>query len=349
MKGIVHFLTGVAVATFFPDAVQSAAVQSSFVLVLGGIGGLLPDTLDFKLARFLEQPDVDIRPHPAQPNPQEIADRIAAAVNRVAATRQRLILQLRTMKLGADWWQQYSLRFDTQNRAVIVKIGPVVNTSQLPLPAPRSPLDATGRSAQLLSPPGQVGRAIVNAKLLPTYGEETKIDIFGGPSFSLEWRDEQVEINFIPWHRQWSHSLAFATAFGLLAGILFGPTAGAITGLAYAAHIAEDQLGFLGSNLFWPLTKRRLDGLKLIHSGDAVPNFFAVWTMLVLIPFNLDRFALKPIINPLTYFGLAWLPAFLLLLHYVYNRYRGDLKRRVPLLALQQTDIVRETQEVTDA
>ncbi len=53
MKGIVHFVSGLAAATFFPEAVNLAATQSSFILVLGGIGGLLPDTLDFRLSRFL--------------------------------------------------------------------------------------------------------------------------------------------------------------------------------------------------------------------------------------------------------------------------------------------------------
>ena len=58
MKGITHFISGVAVATFFPQAVQAAAQDLSFILVLGGIGGILPDTLDFKLARYFERVDV---------------------------------------------------------------------------------------------------------------------------------------------------------------------------------------------------------------------------------------------------------------------------------------------------
>ncbi len=332
MKGIVHFLSGVAVATFFPDAVNLAATQSSFILVLGGIGGLLPDTLDFRFARFFERPDVDIDPHPANFDAQAIATRIAAAINHVAETKQRTIFQLRTMRLGADWWRQYSLRFDMQNRAVIVKLGPVVNTSQLPLPQTEEE--------------ERIGRAPVSVGLLPTYGEETKIDIFGGPSFALEWRNEQVEISFIPWHRQWSHALTLAALFGLAAGILFGPLPGLILALGYATHIAEDQLGFLGSNLFYPFTHRRSNGLKLLHSGDAVPNFFAVWTALVLILFNLDRFAPQPLIEPLAFFGLAWLPALVLLGSYIYRRVRASTKPPAPLRALQQAEVVQETQEV---
>jgi hypothetical protein len=150
MKGIVHFLSGLAAATFFPEAVNLAAAQSSFILVLGGIGGLLPDTLDFRLSRFLEKPDVEIDPHPANPDPQDIAERVAAAINRVAGNHRKVVMQLRTMRLGPDLWRRYTLRFDVENRNVIVKLGPVVNTSQMPQPegsgrkedAPRDPPSA---------------------------------------------------------------------------------------------------------------------------------------------------------------------------------------------------------------
>lgn len=372
MKGIVHFLSGLAVATFFPEAVNLAAAQSSFVLVLGGIGGLLPDTLDFRLSRFLEKPDVDIDPHPAHPDPQEIAETVAGAINRVAGTKQKLIVQLRTMRLGTDRWRQYWLRFDVENREVVVKLGPAVNTSQMPVPErreeqlmPRGPLlvrksGVTGSVHETVgsgevgtgvtqAQPQAIGRAAVDARMLPTYGEETEIDIFSGPSFALEWRKGQVEIDFIPWHRQWSHSLTMAALFGLLAGMLFGTTAGAIAALAYTTHIVEDQLGFLGSNLLFPLTRRRVPGLRWVHSGDAAPNFFAVWTALLIILFNLDRFSPRPQINPLPYFGLAWLPALALLVGFLIDRYRARVKGREALGALHQTDLRQESLEVVDA
>ncbi len=378
MKGIVHFVSGLAAATFFPEAVNLAVTQSSFILVLGGIGGLLPDTLDFRLSRFLERPDVDIGPHPASADPQDIADRVAGAINRVATTRQKLILQLRTMRLGPDSWRQYSLRFDVENSAVIVKLGPVVNTSQMPLPEREGAGDTeierhgTGDtetrrhgdveatavdghragvklpSRRVSQPVGRGGHATVNAQLSPTYGEETTIDIFGGPSFALEWRQGKVEINFIPWHRQWSHSLTLAVLFGVLAGIPFGATAGVVAALGCVVHIAQDQLGFLGSNLLYPFTRRRSNGLKLIHSGEPIPNFFTVWTMLLIILFNLDRFSARPQINPLTYFGIAWLPALLLLGVYLFNRYRAHTRRHAALAALQQTDLVQDAQEIID-
>lgn len=356
MKGIAHFLSGLAVATFFPEAVSLAATQSSFILVLGAIGGLLPDTLDFRLSRFLERPDVDIDPHPDNPDPQGIAERVAEAVNRVGASKRKIILQLRTMRLGPDRWRQYSLRLEVENRMVIVKMGPVVNTSQMVVPVGKDteretpPEDAPQVAARAvllpqLRPPQQIGRAQVNVRMLPTYGEETLIDIFGGPSFALEWRNEQVEINFIPWHRQWSHSLTFAALFGLLAGITFGTTAGIITALGYTIHIAEDQIGFLGSNLLFPFTRRRVPGFKWVHSGDAAANFFTVWTMLVIILFNLDRFSARPMIEPLAFFGIAWVPVFLLFLAHLSKRQRTDTE---PPGAVARQDLIQEVQGVVD-
>lgn len=334
MKGISHFITGVAVGTFFPDAVHAAAL-GSFILVLGGIGGLLPDTLDFKFARFVEEPDILIDPHPEQFEAQKIAEEIAAGIDRVGVTHKKQILKCNTMRLGPDWWQQYSLKFDTKKNEVAVKLGPIVNTSQLPLP--ESERDYP------------VGRAKIHAPLLPTYDEFVTVDIFSGPSFALEWRNERVEIDFIPWHRQYSHSIFMALLFGAICGILFGVTAGLIGGLAVMAHVLEDQLGYLGSNLFWPITKVRSTGMKLIHAGDAIPNFFTVGTCCMLIIFNLDRFSAQPLLDPFVYWGVVWLPFPIMLIYFFAQKFRADAKKRAALLTEQEGDLVAETQEVMDA
>lgn len=341
MKGISHFITGVAVGTFFPDAVRAAA-DGSFILVLGGIGGLLPDTIDFKFARFLEEPDILIDPHPEQFEAQKIADEIAAGIDRVGATHKKQILKCNTMRLGPDWWQQYSLKFDSKNSEVVVKLGPIVNTSQMPLPESEREWHE--------------GRAPIHTPLLPTYGEFMTVDIFSGPSFALEWRNDRVEIDFIPWHRQYSHSIFMALLFGTLCALLLflmgSPlfvTAGLIGAGAVMAHVLEDQLGYLGSNLLWPLTKVRSTGMKLIHAGDAIPNFFTVGTCCMLIIFNLDRFSPQPRIDPLVYWGVLWLPFPIALLYFFARKFRADLLKRVPLLAQQEGDLVAETQEVVDA
>lgn len=341
MKGISHFITGVAVGTFFPDAVRAAA-DGSFILALGGIGGLLPDTLDFKFARFLEEPDILIDPHPERFEAQNIADEIAAGIDRVGATHKKQILKCNTMRLGPDWWQQYSLKFDTQKSEVVVKLGPIVNTSQMPLPESEREWPE--------------GRATIHTPLLPTYGEFMTVDIFSGPSFALEWRNGRVEIDFIPWHRQYSHSIFMALLFGLICGALFFllgsslyVTAGLIGAFAVMAHVLEDQLGYLGSNLFWPLTKVRSTGMKLIHAGDAIPNFFTVGTSCMLIIFNLDRFSPQPLIDPLVYWGVLWLPFPIMLVYFFVRKFRADMLKRIPLLAQQEGDLVAETQEVVDA
>ena len=61
MKGIAHFLTGVAIATCFPEVVQQAA-GGGLLPVLGGVAGILPDTLDFKFVRYFERYDLEIDP-----------------------------------------------------------------------------------------------------------------------------------------------------------------------------------------------------------------------------------------------------------------------------------------------
>lgn len=334
MKGISHFVTGVAVGTFFPEAVHAAA-NGSFLLVLGGIGGLLPDTLDFKFARFVEKPDVVIDPHPQQFEAQAIAEEIAAAIDYVGETHRKRILKCNTMRLGPDWWQQYSIQFDTKNAQVNVAIGPIVNTSQIPLPESERRLPH--------------GHAKIHTALLPTYDEFTTIDIFSGPSFAIEWRNGRVEIDFIPWHRQYSHSLFMALLFGAICGALFGVTAGLIGFGAVLAHVMEDQLGYLGSNLFWPLTRVRSTGAKLIHATDAIPNFFTVGTSIYFILFNLDRFSAQPMLDPLFFWGILWLPFPILLAYFLYRRLVTERTTQTLLLTLQEADLVAETQEVIDA
>jgi membrane-bound metal-dependent hydrolase YbcI (DUF457 family) len=308
MKGIAHFAVGVAVATFFPEIVQDAAWSLAFGPVLAGIAGLLPDTLDFKLLRYLQQPDEVIDPARCDPvgsgaglpDPRPMATRIAAAVDRACESGRRVRLQLHTLKLGSDLWRRWSVEFDVPQRQVHVRLGPVVTTGQVALAgsAPPSPM---------------VGSAPVRAPLLFPDGGEIVVDIFSGPSLALEPVGDGVEVVFLPWHRAWTHSLLVVVMLGLL-GCLLAPVYGLALALAALAHILVDQLGFMGSNLLFPLTRRRTRGLGLFHSGDALPNFLAVWTSGVLILWNLDRFSAQPILAPWPYFSLALaLPALLLL------------------------------------
>jgi hypothetical protein len=146
-----------------------------------------------------------------------------------------------------------------------------------------TPLDESGQ---------RVARVKTKAKIDYTYDGEMTADIWNGPSFAFVPKAHGVEVQFLPWHRAWSHSFTLAALLGLITSVLFGSfQAGLVAFLGMSAHVVEDQLGYLGSNLFWPITKERSAGARLLHSGDAIPNFLAVWTALVLILFNLDRFS----------------------------------------------------------
>ncbi|MCK4316942.1 MAG: archaeal/vacuolar-type H+-ATPase subunit I, partial [Anaerolineae bacterium] len=126
MKGIAHFITGVTIATFFPEVVQQAA-GGSVLPMLGGIAGILPDTLDFKFARYFERYDLEIDPGP-DPDARDIAEQVVGAMRRAYETRKPQNIMLHTIRLGADLWRQYTIRFDPEQEEVAVRVGPVVNT-----------------------------------------------------------------------------------------------------------------------------------------------------------------------------------------------------------------------------
>src|SRR5512135_115689 len=331
MKGISHFLAGVAATTFVPGVVADA-VNGSFLIALGGFFGILPDTLDFKFARYFEKAEM-IDPDPANPDAQSIADQIAARIDRAADTRQVLRVQLQTIKLGLDRWRQYTVRFDSDRNEIAVRIGPIVNTSQLPV-------------GQEVVWPDKIAK--VKAKLNYTYESDVDVDIMSGPSFAFVPRETGLEVQFLPWHRAWSHSLTLAAFLGLAVGLIGNSVpAGLVTALAMAAHIVEDQLGYLGSNLFWPFTQDRSAGLKFIHSGDAIPNFLAVWTALCLVLFNLDRYS-APVqhraimLEPVSFLFLALVVPYVILLSFYIA---GRRKVRMRVEAARQADMIAELQE----
>jgi membrane-bound metal-dependent hydrolase YbcI (DUF457 family) len=293
MKGIAHFTTGVAAASFFPFAVEAAQAGNPLYFVLGGAFGILPDTLDFKFYRYFYHHDVTITPDPLEQNPQMIADQLAAAVGRGREMERGCRVKLNSIQMGADLWQQYIVKFDPEGGEVLVRFGPIVNTGQVPVPGtlPEHPL---------------VGRAKLPCAIEQHYDATTKVDIFDGPSFLFErGAGDRVEIEFLPWHRSWTHSFPVALAFGMIIWLLWGlwqwiahasPSgfvqgwrALAVTVLGFAGHLLEDQLGFMGSNLFAPFTRKRSKGLHIMRSGDAFPNFLTVWMCMTLIFWNLYR------------------------------------------------------------
>jgi membrane-bound metal-dependent hydrolase YbcI (DUF457 family) len=328
MKGIAHFISGVTVASFCPWAVEAAQNGNPAFFILGAVAGILPDTVDFKFYRFFYKHDLRVEPYfgePAPPggrpseegisfsqgsrpefpsrggvaegrggsvlfnaeppDPQPIADAVAAAVSRAAEGRPTT-LKLSTIQLSADNWRQYRVKIDPEAGEVRVQFGPVVSTGQAPQPA-------------TLPASRPVGLAKFSAPVLQSCEPACTVDIFDGPSFKFT-RSEKgvVEIDFLPWHRNWSHSL---TVGAFLAGIAAFWTwqASVVIFFAYVIHVIEDQMGHMGSNLLFPFTKKRTPGLKIMHSGDAFPNFAGVWLCCLLIFWNVY----KAIPNPLYHFS----------------------------------------------
>jgi membrane-bound metal-dependent hydrolase YbcI (DUF457 family) len=280
VKGIAHFVSGVAAATCIPQIVHMSG-EGSLILLLAGMGGIVPDALDFKLARYLEKPDVEIDPDPKAPDPQAMAEQVAAALHRAYDAEKPVYVRFHTAKLGADLWRRYSIEF---GREVRVHIGPVVTTSRAPFPG--SELDLP------------VGRAPLAISTRYAYESETRVDVLCGPSLAFTRRQDAVEIAFLPWHRRWSHSLTLAALLGGLIAMVFGPWHGLAYALGAVVHILEDQLGYMGSNLLYPFTRSRTTGLRLFHSGDALPNLFAVWSSVWLVLVNVDRFSVSPALDP---------------------------------------------------
>jgi hypothetical protein len=319
-------------------------MDGSLILALGGIFGLLPDTIDFRFTRFLTRVDEEVDPQPGDFQPQAVADRIASTMRLAFETSEPKTILLHTSRLGPDLWRAYSVRFSPATGEVVVRVGPIVNTSAAPLPGS----EPTGNLE---------GRASVGVPMVRTFDAETDINSFSGPAFRFERQrsdssaapqkgaqDDAVHAIFLPWHRRWSHSITLSVVVGVGMGLLLGPMAGLISGLGFATHIFQDQLGHMGSNLLWPVQKRRTKGLGLLHSGDAVPNFLTVWLAVALTYFNLDRFSATPRLPALPYLSMVVvLPALVMGTLYVFRRRR---EKRRSVEALRQEEIADETKEI---
>jgi membrane-bound metal-dependent hydrolase YbcI (DUF457 family) len=311
MKGISHFISGVTAASFCPWAVEAAMEGNPLYFVLGGAFGVLPDTLDFKFYRFFYYHDIYVEPEGGNPDPQRIAEQAAKAVEMALKEKRTVRLKLSTVRMGADFWRQYSIKFDSEKQEVQVRIGAVVNTGQVPVPG------SEPKETQ------KIGRAKLVCPIVQTYDAVTRVDIFDGPTFAMQ-PDEQgrVVLHFLPWHRSWTHSFTLGAAFAALGWLIWGWQAAVVIMAGLSVHVLEDQMGLMGSNLFFPITKKRFHGLHLMRAGDSVPNFGVVWTCCLLIFWNLYRHIPSPTFKftflQLVFYGAViplgafWLAHFLL-------------------------------------
>jgi len=356
MKGIAHFISGVTAASFCPWAISAAQEGNPSYFILGAIAGILPDTIDFKFYRFFYPHDIRVEPEPDMLDPQPVADAVAQSVS-AALDGKPTTLKLSTIQMGADNWRQYRVKIDPEAGEVRVQFGPVVSTGQVPqpdtLPEPRpvgiakfsapilqsyeptytvdifdGPSFKFTRREMLAKPVGFTHRLLDICYLLlgKKHGSSAvepnnQYPITNNCRFKTEgFETGAVEIDFLPWHRNWSHSL---TVGALLAGIaaLWTWHASVVIFGAYVIHVIEDQMGHMGSNLFFPFSKKRAPGLKMMHSGDAFPNFAGVWLCCLLIfwnvyaaipnplyQFTFVRFMMIALVIPFVLFGaVRWL------------------------------------------
>ena len=286
MKGLTHYIVGVAVATFFIDAVHMTLIDKSWILLLGGIFGILPDFMDFRFARYLIVHDYEITPGHKELNPRVVSDTIAKAIDQAAQSGKSVKLKCHSMKVTQDLWRQYSVQFDTDKKEIITKIGPLVTTGQTPQPD--------------TAPKGDKAVAIARYKadLNHTYHLATNIDIWHGNDWEFVPEGDKVRVDFIPWHRKIWHSLTAAFLFAPF-GFLFyglgyeGILAAIIIIVAFWSHVIADQFGNLGSNLLYPFTKKRSRGLKMTSAADPFSNFSFVWGAVATIVFNFNAFNFK--------------------------------------------------------
>lgn len=277
MKGLTHFVGAVATASCFPFVVTAGLNGDGTLLVLSGVCGILPDTLDFRGFRFLARADLEIAPDPLAPDLRGIAAGLAEGVRRAGAGGRPVWIKLDTLPVSGDRWQRYQVRFDPPRRRLTVSLGPVVTTGQQPV----SNAPATGFEPVSVA---------LDFPIRFEYEADVTVDIFDGPMLALvPGADGRITIEFLPWHRGASHSLVVAAGVGLLGGwICRSAGAGLVLGLAYASHILADQLGYLGSRLFWPLSRRRFPGLQWTRSMDRLWNFGMIWAALMLLLANLS-------------------------------------------------------------
>lgn len=289
MKGLTHYLVAVAVATCFLPILPNT-IEATFIIILGGVFGILPDTLDFRFARYVERHDYEVEPGPDTLDPKVIADSMAKAIDEAYLTQRTVKIKLHSMKMTADLWRRYSVIIDADHKRIIARIGPLVTTGQTPAPGTAPPEDKA------------VATSKFSANLLHTYDAETHIDIWHGNDYAFVPEGDHVRAEFIPWHRRWSHSMTaglLCTPFGLL---LFGLTqlgliASVVILAGFWAHILTDQVGVMGSNLFYPFTRKRSKGIAIVHSATAFGNFATNYGAVFIMIWNINANAYEPSIQ----------------------------------------------------
>lgn len=229
------------------------------------------------------------------PHPQYIANLVAKAIDTAYETNKLVTVKIYNIRMKGDVYRRFLIHYDSYNRVIKVHMGPLVSTGGLPFEGTDTPQYR------------RVGEAKTKYPFRKIYPRPTVIDAFSGPEIGFiktKSKDsEVVEEVFIPWHRGFSHSLTagFLIALPLIPILMligyshyFELTLACMLG--YWMHVIEDQLGFMGSVLLPPFTKKRVPGLMLGPRIYGLMNFATALLMISLIIWNINRF--MPVISP---------------------------------------------------
>ena len=267
------------------------------------------------------------------PHPMFIAQRVADAID-AAYERGEVRVKLQTIRYTGDIYRRYIVDLDSDAQTVRVAIGPYVTVGS-------NVIDEK-------MPPEHRRMAEVKTRypFEKKYPKPTVIEAFSGPSIGFKKVGDKVEEVFLPWHREWSHSFVTGVFVAALIYVIFK-----LIGyphslqLAFASmigfwlHIIEDQLGFMGGNLFYPFSSKRIPGLGIGESGSAVLNFSTAWLMISFMIANFNAFSSRPPI-PLAYHELIMLLSIPSILLYAYALWMWSASKK---------RIIREEKEVEEA
>ncbi len=353
MKGFTHFMSAVAAATFIPEVVRMSTssrldsvegAANSFIMLLPGIFGLLPDFMDFKLGQFFSIAEYEIDPDPLNPNPQEMTDIFAKAVNQAGDTGKDTRVQLFPIQLGASLWRQYNIIFEP--RAVVIQFNEIVKTSQCPIYGTAPEGKRYGRTELKYELKARTNEICWMNKAIQWLRHKIKgpdhppgpvkpstLDILSGTQFAFHKEsDGKIYFNWLPWHRTWSHSYVFGVILSIpvfIGAYLFGLynwwLYGLVAILGFWVHLTEDMTGHIGGALFWPLHMPRSEGLELFKASDPRTNFSLDYTAIVLILWNIDRYSTKKIDMP----GWLFLLVFLVIPLYIYFYVVAKIKKKL--------------------
>jgi len=312
MNNAVHLVAGLAVASCFPSATTAALEGNPLYLLLGGMAALLPNLLDDRVLSRIYPMDVQVVTDPLAPDPGEIAQTVATAIDTAADQGRAFWLRIHGICLGPDRWREIHLHLTPQSRQVSVQIGDIVNTN--------------GQTVECLSP-FPTATADIDAAI--RLDQTATMRMPSGDGLCLCMRPPQglavggVTPVISPWRRQASHSLITGLAASILGWLILNPVAAGILIATHLVHLVLDMADSLGCNVCWPVTRQRKAGAVLGSSLAYTLRLAAGWIPVLILYANLAAQTPYAVNTPQLLLVAGFLPV--TIQHYLHRRYAaGD-------------------------